>query len=358
MARPSACILSVSGLALTPGERRLLAQANPWGVILMGRSCADPGQVRGLTADIWQATGRRTLIFIDQEGGRVRRLRPPAWPDFPAPGVYGRLYRHDPEAARAAVWLHHRLIAAELEPIGIRADCAPVVDIHHPGMHSIVGDRSFGASPDLVADLALAALEGLGAGGVAGVIKHMPGHGRAEVDSHDGLPVVRASRAELEADWAPFRAVRRASMGMTAHLAFSVLDGDDAPATLSPGIIREVIRDAIGFDGLLMTDDLGMKALGGPLPRRAERALEAGCDVILHCAGLDAWGRVLRDPEAILREMEEVAGACPELTGEPLRRAEAADASAGQPQAFDRAEGRERLEQLLSAASQGFTAQG
>lgn len=356
MAEPSACILSVSGLKLTDGERKLLSSANPWGIILMGRSCDTPQQVKALTDSICDATGRNTLIFIDQEGGRVRRLKPPVWPDFPAPGVYGELYKTDPEAAFAAVWLHHRLIAAELEPMGIRADCAPVVDLHHVGMHKIVGDRSFGGDPAMVAELAQAALDGLGAGGVAGVIKHMPGHGRAEVDSHESMPVVRASREQVAMDIAPFREVRHATMGMTAHLAFAALDDEATPATLSPKIISEIIRGEIRFDGLLMTDDLGMKALGGSLASRAERALKAGCDVILHCAGLDAWGKVLRDPDAVLREMEEVAAVCPPLAGEALRRAVEADAATGHVGHFDKDEGRERLTELLSGSGGGAVA--
>jgi beta-N-acetylhexosaminidase len=356
MAQPSACILSVSGLKLTDGERKLLSDSNPWGVILMGRSCESPAQVKALTDSICDATGRATLIFIDQEGGRVRRLKPPMWPDFPAPGVYGQLYARDREAAFAATWLHHRLMAAELEPMGIRADCAPVVDLHHADMHKIVGDRSFGATPDLVADLALAALDGLGAGGVAGVIKHIPGHGRAEVDSHESMPVVRASREKVDMDIAPFKAVSHATMGMTAHLAYAALDDEATPATLSPKIISEIIRGDIGFDGLLMTDDLGMKALGGSLASRAERALAAGCDVILHCAGLDAWGKVLRDPDGVLREMQDVAAVCPPLSGESLRRAEAADAATGHVSPFDKAEGRARLTELLSGVAPPSTA--
>lgn len=351
MAEPLACILSVAGHRLTDGERSLLRRANPWGVILMGRSCDTPEQVRALTASIWDATGRKTLIFIDQEGGRVRRLKPPNWPHFPAPGSYGHLYEKDAALAQTAVWLHHRLMAAELEPIGILADCAPVVDVRHAGMHQIVGDRSFGENPLQVAELAQSALEGLAAGGVAGVIKHMPGHGRAEVDSHESMPVVRAAREAVDIDIAPFRALRGAAMGMTAHLAYRVLDDERTPATLSPRIISEIIRGEIGFDGLLMTDDLGMRALGGSLSSRAERAIAAGCDVILHCAGLDAWGKVLRDPDAVLLEMEEVADACPRLAGESLRRARAADAATGHVQPFDKAEGRARLEEILAGGA-------
>lgn len=349
MSQPRACILSVSGHTLTDGERRLLARANPWGMILMGRSCGTPAQVTALINDIHDVTGRNTLVFIDQEGGRVRRLRPPEWGDIPAPLTWLPLYKQDKELGREAVWLHHRLIAADLAPMGIRADCAPCCDLLHADMHKIIGDRALGETAEQVADLAQAALKGLADGGVSGVIKHMPGHGRAEVDSHETMPVVRASRADVEQDIAPFRAVRHATMGMTAHLAYAALDDDHTPATHSVNIIRNVIRGEIGFDGLLMTDDLGMKALGGTLASRATRALEAGCDVILHCSGLDAWGKVLRDPEMVLREMSEIVDACPELSGTSLRRAQAADAAVPEPKPFDKAAGRARMEELLGS---------
>ncbi len=337
-----ACILSVSGTQLTDGETRLLSDVNPWGVILMGRSCETPEQVRALTVSIRAATGRDTLTFIDQEGGRVRRLRPPNWPDFPAPGTYAALYRDNPEAAREAVWLHHRLIAAELEPMGIRADCAPVVDLVHPGAHAIVGDRALGETPEQVGVLARAALDGLADGGVAGVIKHMPGHGRAEVDTHESLPVVRATREQLATDLAAFKAVNDATMGMTAHIAFTAFDGK-RPATVSEAIIGGVIRGQIGFDGLLMTDDLGMNALGGTLSDRANRALRAGCDVVLHCSGF------VKAPGAILAEMTEVANACPPLAGDSLRRAQAAEQATTHLKPFDKAEGRAQLGALLSS---------
>jgi beta-N-acetylhexosaminidase len=342
MSEARACILSVSGPELTLDERRLLAEANPFGVILMGRSCVNPAQVRALTQDIWDAMGRMALIFIDQEGGRVRRLRPPNWPDFPAAGVFAELYERDPAAGVEAAWLGHRLIAAELEPIGIHADCAPVGDLRHAGAHSIVGDRSFGASPEQVAALANAALEGLAAGGVAGVIKHLPGHGRAEVDSHESMPRVRVSREDLEADIAAFRPLKHASMAMTAHIAYSALDAD-ACATHSEKVIRETIRGDIGFDGLLMTDDLGMNALGGRLGDRAARAIAAGCDVALHCSGF------IKGPAEILSEMTEIAASVPLLSGDALRRAREAEGSARKVEAFDREQGWERFRRLLSA---------
>ena len=349
MANPRACILSVSGTKLTEGERKLFSEANPWGVILMGRSCESKEQVRALTQDIWSVLGREALIFIDQEGGRVRRLKPPVWPDFPAAGKYAELWKKDREAAVDAVWLHHRLMAAELEPLGIRADCAPVVDLRHPGKHDIVGDRSFGDNPDQVAILASAALDGLEAGGVAGVIKHMPGHGRAEVDSHESMPIVRDSREELLADIAPFKSVNDAPMGMTAHLAFTAFDGERA-ATHSEVIIGTVIRGQIGFDGLLMTDDLGMKALGGTLAERASKGIIAGCDIALHCSGF------LKDPNAILAEMSEVSGAVPELSGDALRRAKNAEKATLNKEPFDRDAGWDKLHKLLSRTSPSGTA--
>jgi beta-N-acetylhexosaminidase len=341
MTEPRACILSCSGPELTAGEAALLADAQPWGMILMGRSCRSRAQVRGLTASIRAILGEDVLIFIDQEGGRVRRLRPPEWPDFPAAAVFGDLYRADPALGLEAAWLGHRLIAAELVSMGVRANCSPVVDVRHAGAHDIVGDRAFGSEPDQVSALARAALSGLGAGGVAGVIKHIPGHGRAELDSHEALPVVRASREELSRDASAFAALRDAPMAMTAHVAYAVWD-DQACATHSPTVIGGVIRGEIGFNGLLMSDDLGMKALGGPLASRAGRAFAAGCDVALHCSGF------VSDPAVVLAEMTEVASASPPLSGAALDRARAARKAAGPAEPFDLAAGRARLDHILS----------
>jgi beta-N-acetylhexosaminidase len=340
MAEPRACILSIAGQSLTADEGRLLARANPWGVILMGRSCGAPVQVKALTDAIQQATGRPTLIFIDQEGGRVRRLRPPNWPEFPAAGVYAALYARHPEKGLEAAWLGHRLMAAELEPIGIHADCAPVVDLVHAGAHQIVGDRSFGETPEQAGSLAAEALRGLSDGGVAGVIKHMPGHGRALADSHQSLPVIRAGLNELMSDFMAFAPVRHAPMAMTAHVAYTTLDGETA-ATVSQKIISEIIRKRIGFNGLLMTDDLGMHALGGALADRGARAFAAGVDVLLHCSGF------LRAADDILAEMTEVADASPELSGEALVRSRAAERAALNYKPFDRAEGWVRFGELI-----------
>ncbi|MBI1339643.1 beta-N-acetylhexosaminidase [bacterium] len=328
MSAPRACILSVSGDTLAPSEAQLISRVDPWGVILMGRSCRTRAQARALVDAIWSASGRPTLIFIDQEGGRVRRLRPPEWPDFPAPDLFGRLWLSDPQAAVEACWLHHRLIAAELEPLGILADFAPVLDLRHAGAHVIVGDRSFGADPHRVAALGRAALEGLEAGGVAGAVKHIPGHGRARVDSHDETPVIDEPIEALEEDFAPFAMLRDAPMALTAHLRFNAIDRT-ACATHSRIVVSEIIRDRIGFRGLLVTDDLGMKALGGTLADRAARAFAAGCDVALHCSGF------VTDPSIVLREMEEVADASPELSGAAQERAAAVERATLNRKPFD-----------------------
>ncbi len=338
-----ACILSVAGPDLLPAERVLLSRINPWGVILMGRSCVSRAQIRRLIYDIWDATGRRSLIFIDQEGGRVARLRAPEWPLFPSGADYGRLYGEDPERGCEAACLGHRLIAHELAGMGIHADCAPVLDLPVAGAHDVIGDRAFGRDPAQVSALGRAAIEGLAAGGVASVIKHIPGHGRSQADSHLELPRVHAGDNDLAKDFAPFVALNDAPMAMTAHIAYDAID-PGVPATLSPRLIGEVIRTRIGFNGLLMSDDLGMKALGGTLGERTQRALTAGCDVVLHCSGF------LRAPGDILSEMQEVGEAATALAGKALARAQAADAVSRAGERFDPVAGWARLRQLLPAA--------
>lgn len=328
----SACILSVSGETLTPDEVSLLQQQQPWGVILMGRSCKSRDQVRRLVDSIWQALGRACLIFIDQEGGRVARLKAPEWPLFPKGMDYADLYQRDAEAGLAAAWLGHRLIAEELAEMSIHANCAPVVDLPVKGAHDVIGDRAFGNDPDTIAQLARAALQGLSDGGVAGVIKHIPGHGRSVADSHAELPRVTAGKDELASDFAAFQPLANAPMAMTAHIAYEAFDADRA-ATVSPIIIEEVIRERIGFDGLLMTDDLGMNALGGTLTERAEAAFAAGCDVLLHCSGF------LSDSDEIFAEMREVAEASVELSGISLERAVRAGAMATLAKPFEPVEG-------------------
>ncbi len=342
-----ACILSVSGPKLTAAEARLFATQQPWGVILMGRSCVSRQQVRTLVDDIWQALGRPCLIFIDQEGGRVARLKAPEWPLFPRGRDYADLHARDAEKGLSAAWLGHRLIAAELSSLSIHADCAPVVDLPVAGAHDVIGDRAFGTDPESVAALAGAALKGLAAGGVAGVIKHIPGHGRSMADSHMELPRVTAGDNELASDFDAFARLADAPMAMTAHISYDAFDAN-VPATLSKIMIQDVIRQRIGFDGLLMTDDLGMKALGGSLGERGHAAIAAGCDVLLHCSGF------LSDPDAILAEMTEVAAAAPILSSRALERAERAEAMSTRQEEFDLAEGWQTFKsyfpQLVGAA--------
>jgi len=278
--------LGLSGLVLTDAEQGLIRDADPAGFILFGRNVEDPSQLRALTDSLRALSGRADLpVLIDQEGGRVARLRPPAWPAFPAAGRFAALYEKAPMSAIEAVRANARAIALVLARAGINTDCAPMLDLAHEGADAIMGDRAFGAHPMQVAALGRAMLDGLAEGGVAGVIKHLPGHGRATADSHHKLPVVDASPEELEKDLAPFRALAaRATMAMTAHILYPAWDAD-RPATLSPTIIADVIRGAIGFDGLLMTDDIAMEALSGPVADRATAALAAGCDLVLHCSG-------------------------------------------------------------------------
>jgi len=338
---PRACILSVSGPVLTGAEKTLLSEVQPWGVILMGRSCVTRAQVRALVDDIWGALGRAALIFIDQEGGRVARLKAPEWPLFPSGATYGALYERAPERGLEAAWLGHRLIAHELSGLGIHADCAPVLDLPIDGAHNIIGDRAFGSSVESISALGRAAMRGLRDGGVAGVIKHMPGHGRALVDSHESLPRVIAGDNELATDFAVFEALADAPMAMTAHISYESFD-NERPATLSQPVINDVIRGRIGFDGLLMTDDLGMKALGGRLETRANGAIAAGCDVVLHCSGF------VTDPDKIIEEMREVGGAAPVLRGKSLERARRAEQFATLARPFDADTGWKRMERLMA----------
>ena len=290
-------IFGLTGPALTADERAFFRDCDPAGYILFGRNCVDAAQLRALTDDLRELHGRdRLLISIDQEGGRVARLRPPCWAPYPAGAAFDRLYRLAPASAIAAARANAHAMGLELAAMGITVDYHPPLDLRHPGKHDVIGDRSLGADPMQVAALGRAILEGLAAGGVAGCIKHMPGHGRSEVDSHKTLPVVHASAEELAADLAPFRALAHAPIGMTGHLMFPVWDADH-PATLSPTIIAQVIRGAIGFDGLLLTDDIDMEALGGPIPERAARAQAAGCDLVLNC-----WAK-----------LDDMAGICDRL---------------------------------------------
>jgi len=321
----SALILGCSGLTLTADEISFFRDVQPWGFILFRRNCDSPEQIRALTASLRDCVGRSDApILIDQEGGRVQRLGPPHWLRYPAGRRFGHLYEQDQARARRALHAVTRLIADDLVSLGINVDCLPVLDIPVPGAHDVIGDRAYGPEPNIVADLGRVAAEALMAGGVLPVIKHIPGHGRAQADSHLALPVVDCPRADLEAaDFRPFAALADMPMAMTAHVVYSAIDGS-APATTSSKMI-DLIRHEIGFDGLLMTDDLSMKALDGHFGDRMRASIAAGCDVGLHCNG-------------DMAEMQAVAAAAPRLAGDALRRAEAALARLRKPEPFDRDE--------------------
>ncbi|MFG1344679.1 beta-N-acetylhexosaminidase [Xanthobacter autotrophicus DSM 431] len=303
-----AFIAGCAGPRLSRDERAFFRAAEPWGFILFARNVEDPEQVRALVSDLREAAGWHAPVLIDQEGGRVQRLRPPHWPEYPPAEAFGTLYLADPAAGLEAARLNSRAIAADLFALGIDVDCLPVADLRHPDGHGIIGNRAYGTDPETVAALARAAAVGLLDGGVLPVLKHIPGHGRAPVDSHEKLPVVNASRAVLkEADFAAFRALADLPLGMTAHVVYADIDAE-RPATTSPTVIGEVIRGAIGFSGLLMSDDLSMGALSGDLPARGRDAIGAGCDMLLHCNG-------------VMAEMEQVASVAPLLAGAAAERA-------------------------------------
>jgi beta-N-acetylhexosaminidase len=286
-------ILALSGLTLTDAELALVRDADPAGFILFARNIADKAQLRALTDRLREVSGRTDLpILIDQEGGRVARMSPPVWPAFPAGWRFAELYEKAPisaiEAARVNAWA----IALTLAESGINVDCLPLLDVRREGAHDVIGDRALGSDSIQVAALGRAILSGLEAGGVIGVVKHVPGHGRAGADSHKELPVVDADDTELAEDIAPFRALADAPMAMTSHVLYPAWDSE-RPASVSPAIIGGIIRNRIGFDGLLMTDDLAMEALSGSIAERAQAALEAGCDVALHCSGKAAENEAL-----------------------------------------------------------------
>ena len=315
----------------------MIQGANPWGFILFRRNCASPAQVRSLVEDLRAAVGRPDApVLIDQEGGRVARLCPPHWPARPPARQLGLLAERDRQAGIEAAWLHARLIAADLAPLGISVACAPVLDLALPGRTGAIGDRALGADPELVAVLGQAMIEGFLAGGVLPVIKHLPGHGRARRDSHLGLPTVTAGVERMaRADWTPFRACRAAPFAMTAHVLYPALD-PACPATMSARIIETIIRGEIGFAGALLSDDLSMGALSGSLGARSAAARAAGCDLALHCNG-------------DLAEMTEVLDAAGPLEGVSARRAEAALARLHAPAAFDALAGAARLAALLGS---------
>ena len=278
-------ILGLSGPALTDSERAFLREADPAGLILFARNCLDSDQLAALTASARDLLGHDLAILIDQEGGRVARLRPPHWPEFPAAARFGELYAQAPLSATQACHQNGLALAAVLRSVGVNVDCVPVLDVPQPDAHGIIGDRAYAAHPMWIAAMGGATLDGLHAGGICGVVKHLPGHGRAHADSHLELPVITASRDELATDFEPFRTLaRKARMGMTAHVTYTALDPERC-ASLSATVIADIIRGEIGFDGLLMSDDLGMKALSGPIGELALAVVRAGCDVALECSG-------------------------------------------------------------------------
>lgn len=333
-----AMICGLSGPNLTAEERTFFTRERPVGFILFRRNVESPAQVEALCAQLRACLGGAdVLILIDQEGGRVQRLTQPHWPVYPAAARFGALHAASPDEARETAFIAARLIADDLVPLGINVDCLPVLDVPVEGAHDVIGDRAYARDPQVVATLGRAAAEGLMAGGVLPVIKHVPGHGRAAADSHLALPVVSAGRAALEnRDFAPFRALADLPLAMTAHVVYDALDPAH-PATLSARVIGEVIRGHIGFDGLLMSDDLSMAALSGDFAARTSAALSAGCDVVLHCNGN-------------MDELAAVADAATPLAAPGQRRLATALAMIRPPQAFDRGQAEAVLAERLAAA--------
>jgi len=296
-------ILGLSGQALGEDERAFFRDVCPAGFILFARNCGSRDQVCRLTDELRDVSGRADVpILIDQEGGRVARLQPPKWPAFPAGWCFAELYRNAPISAIEAARVNAEAIAVILAGLGINVDCLPLLDVRQAGAHDIIGDRALGDEPMQVAALGRAILDGLEAGGVCGVVKHIPGHGRAGADSHVELPIVEADEAALAADLAPFRALHGAPMAMAAHVLYTAWD-PERPASVSRIVIEEVIRGRIGFDGLLMSDDIAMGALVGSLGERARAVIEAGCDLVLHCSGR------LEDNEAIAEALDDIGDA-------------------------------------------------
>lgn len=312
MSESKAVIIGVSGTELSPDEKALFADTRPWGFILFARSLKDENQIKDLNAALRESIGNPDApIFIDQEGGRVQRLRPPLAPNYPPASKLGELYARDRQAGLDAARLMSRLHALDLRKYGFTADCLPVLDVPVPGANSVIGDRAYCDNPQSVLAMGRAAAEGLMEGGILPVIKHMPGHGRGFADSHHSLPVVDATLEELMAhDFVPFRALNDMPMAMTGHLVFTAIDKEN-PATTSKKVVSQIIRKYIGFDGLLMSDDASMNALSGDLATRTSAIFAGGCDVVLHCNG-------------VMEEMKAVAGNTPVLKGEALRRANAA----------------------------------
>jgi beta-N-acetylhexosaminidase len=330
-----AFITGISGTELSEAERAFIARERPWGFILFKRNIADPAQVASLTGQLRDALGEPNApVLIDQEGGRVQRLGPPNWPAYPSGAVFGRLYDIEPALGLSAARLSARLIADDLSRLGVSVDCLPLADVPVAGADAVIGDRAYGTEPAKVAAIARAVTDGLEQGGILPILKHIPGHGRATADTHFRLPVVDTAEGELKAtDFAAFRPLADLPMAMTAHVVFSAFDPAH-PATTSATMIERVIRGSIGFQGLLMSDDVSMNALAGSIAERTQAVFAAGCDIVLHCNGN-------------LDEMRDVARQTPELAGKALQRAEAALAARKAPLAFDRVAGRAELDALV-----------
>ncbi len=330
-----AFITGLAGLSVSANERAFLRDAQPWGAIIFKRNVNTPIQVQELIQSFRDIVGWEAPVLVDQEGGRVQRLGPPHWPAYPPGERYGELYDRDPTSGLAAARLAGHLIAADLKPLGIDVDCLPIADVRVAGGDPVIGDRAYGCEPGKVAAIAKAVADGLEAGGVLPVLKHLPGHGRATADSHHKLPVVDTDRATLEStDFAAFKPLAGLPLGMTAHVVFSAID-PVAPATTSVTIVRQVIRGLIGFQGLLMSDDVSMNALSGTIAERSRDALAAGCDVVLHCNG-------------DLTEMSAVAGVVPELAGDAASRADAALARRSAAEEFDTDAARRVFTQMVA----------
>ena len=334
-----AFIIGVSGLTLTREERDFIRAERPWGFILFKRNIDTPAQVSVLVRELRESVDALDApVLIDQEGGRVQRLGPPHWPIYPAGAIFGTLYDIDQELGLKAARLTARLIAADLIDLGVTVDCLPLADVPVAGADAVIGARAYGTEPGKVAAIARAVTYGLEQGGVLPVLKHIPGHGRATADTHFKLPIVDTPRAELErTDFAAFRPLKDLPMAMTAHVVFSALDSAQ-PATTSATIIEQVIRGHIGFQGLLMSDDVSMNALAGPIRERTRAIIAAGCDIVLHCNGK-------------LDEMREVTSQSPELSGKSLQRAKAALVARRPPQPFDRNATRAELDALIGAGA-------
>jgi beta-N-acetylhexosaminidase len=336
-----AFITGVSGVTLTTDERDFLRAERPWGFILFKRNIETPSQVTALITELRESIDEpEAPVLIDQEGGRVQRFGPPHWPIYPPGAVFGTLYDIDHKFGLRAARLSARLIAADLIDLGVTVDCLPLADLPVAGADAVIGNRAYGTEPGKVAAIARAVTEGLEQGGVLPVLKHIPGHGRATADTHFRLPVVDTSKAELESsDFAAFRPLADLPMAMTAHVVFSALDPAQ-PATTSATIIEQVIRGSIGFQGLLMSDDVSMNALAGSIAERTRALISAGCDMVLHCNGN-------------LDEMREVARETPVLSGNALERAKRALASRKAPQPLDRVAARAELDDLIGRAGVG-----